>query len=89
MSDLPKWADLTDADKGAALLHDYYRGVHGGKEAVDSFPVRYADHTALLALDGDDACGHAADVVREWKDSDGWTDREDKRLFALGYYPAG
>lgn len=57
---LPSWEQMTDLDRGAALLHLHKRRVEGAAYAVEEYPVSYFDHPALLALDDEDACDHAA-----------------------------
>lgn len=59
-TELPTWDDLTDVDKGAALLHMWKRSWEGASYAVDEYPCRYFDHPALTALDTREASRHAA-----------------------------
>jgi hypothetical protein len=59
---LPAWADLSDLDKGAALLHLHKRDWEGPEYAVDNYPARYFDHPALVALSPREACRHAVSV---------------------------
>lgn len=61
---LPTWDEMTDLDKGAALLHCRKRRVEGAAYAVAEYPARYFDHPALLALHEEDASEHAATVAR-------------------------
>ncbi len=49
--DLPTWDDMTDLDKGAALMHLHKRDWEGGEYAERHYPARFYDHPALVALD--------------------------------------
>ena len=82
-TDLPAWADMTELDQGAALLHFHKREIEGGEYAVENYPAEYFDHEALLALSQEDASDHAAVVVREFKDGDGWCNSLEMRLYDL------
>jgi hypothetical protein len=57
---LPGWDEMSDLDKGAALLHTHKREYEGTSYAVDNYPARYFDHPALTALGPVGASGHAA-----------------------------
>ena len=59
---LPTWAQMTDLDKGAALLHLHKRDWEGGEYAEENYPARYFDHPALVALSPLQACRHAVSV---------------------------
>lgn len=59
---LPTWDEMSDLDKGAALLHVHKRDYEGDEYAVSDYPVAYFDHPDLLALEMDAACDHAAKV---------------------------
>lgn len=59
---LPVWAEMTDLDKGAALLHLHKRDWEGAEYAEDNYPARYFDHPALTALSRSEACRHAVSV---------------------------
>jgi hypothetical protein len=59
---LPAWDDMSDADKGAALLHVWKRDWEGASYAVANYPCRYLDHPALVALTPREASRHAAGV---------------------------
>jgi hypothetical protein len=59
-STLPQWDDLSDLDRGAALLHIHKRDYEGREYAIENYPARYFDHPALTALDAIDASDHAA-----------------------------
>ncbi len=61
MSDpLPGWDDMSDLDKGAALLHLHKRQWEGDEYAESDYPARYFEHPALLALSSLEASRHAA-----------------------------
>lgn len=49
-ADLPTWSDLSDLDKGAALLHLHKREWEGGDYAEEHYPARFFDHPALCAM---------------------------------------
>lgn len=57
---LPKWDQMSDLDKGAAVLHLHKRESEGADYAIENYPARYFDHPALTGLDGEDASDHAA-----------------------------
>jgi hypothetical protein len=59
---LPSWQDMTDLDRGAALLHMWKREWEGESYAVAEYPCTYFDAPALVALGPLDACAHAAHV---------------------------
>jgi len=68
MSDeLPTWEEMTDLDKGAALMHVWKRDREGPAYAVEHYPVHYFDHPVLLALDTVDACTHASIAAKNWR----------------------
>jgi hypothetical protein len=62
---LPAWAEMTDLDKGAALLHLHKRDWEGEGYAVENYPARYFDHPALTALTPLAACRHAVSVQED------------------------
>lgn len=62
MTDLPTWDEMTDVDKGCALLHLWKRDAEGASYAVENYPAQYLDDPRLVALDGRDACRHAVTV---------------------------
>ena len=59
---LPTWDEMTDLDKGAALLHLHKRDWEGADYAAENYPARYFDHPALVALGPREACRHAVSV---------------------------
>ena len=50
MSELPTWAQMSDLDKGAALLHLHKREWEGADYAEENYPARYFEHPALTSL---------------------------------------
>lgn len=60
--ELPCWEDMTDLDKGAALLHDHKREDEGVEYAVENYPARYWNDPRLTALTPAEASAHAATV---------------------------
>lgn len=62
LNNLPGWDDMSDLDKGAALLHDHKRESEGVEYAVENYPARYLDDPRLTALSPADASAHAAHV---------------------------
>jgi hypothetical protein len=80
---LPAWADLTDLDKGAALLHLHKREWEGDEYAIENYPARYFDHPALTALTPAQACRHAVSVEAAADDADATRGAEYERLYDL------
>jgi hypothetical protein len=80
MPNLPAWAEMSDLDRGAALMHVHKRDVEGVSYAAQHYPCRYLDSPALVALSPWDASLHAADVGAAA--FDGWGD-EESRLYDL------
>jgi hypothetical protein len=62
MTALPTWSEMSDLDKGAAILHQHKRDWEGAEYAVEHYPARYFDHPALTALDKQAASAHAASM---------------------------
>lgn len=56
---LPTWKEMSDLDKGAALLHLSQIYAEGRSHAREHYPASYLDSPALKALSPDDACDHA------------------------------
>lgn len=83
-TDLPTWAEMTDVDKGCALLHLHKRRWEGASYAIEEYPCRYLDNPRLVALAPQDACRHA---VRVGGSSEAAWDRlgedEFRRLYEL------
>lgn len=80
MAALPGWNDMSDLDKGAALMHLAKRENEGGAYAVENYPARFIDDPRLTALDDEDACDHAAKFEDLVEDMDG---DEHERLYNL------
>lgn len=59
---LPAWAELTDLDKGAALLHLSKRENEGTSYAMENYPARFSDHPQLVALGDEDASRFAVSM---------------------------
>lgn len=77
---LPAWSEMTDLDKGAALLHLRKRRIEGPAYAVEEYPARYFDHAALTGLGEREACRHAVSVAA---DTPGLDTDEYRRLYDL------
>ena len=58
-STLPNWEQMTDLDKGAALLHLHKLEMEGTEYATSDYPAEYFDAPALTALDPASASKHA------------------------------
>ena len=67
---LPGWDEMSDLDKGAALLHLHKREWEGEEYAVENYPARYFDDPRLTSLSPPEASRHAASLGR---DEDKWT----------------
>jgi hypothetical protein len=83
MATLPDWDDMSDLDKGAALMHIWKRDSEGGDYAIENYPVKYIEDPRLTALDREDACAHAArfeDVSEELQEENS---NEWSRLYDL------
>lgn len=82
--ELPTWEQMSDLDKGAALLHLHKVEVEGTEYATSDYPAEYFDHPALTALDGESASKHARALFED--DADPWKalgDKEYDRLYNL------
>jgi hypothetical protein len=64
---LPAWAEMTDLDKGAALLHVWKRRQEGSAYATEHYPARYLTDPTLVALDRKAASRHAVSVTGGYK----------------------
>jgi hypothetical protein len=80
---LPTWAEMTDLDKGAALLHLHKREWEGADYAIENYPAEYFDHPALVALSPLQACRHAASVEDDADDAGMLGGDEYRRLYDL------
>lgn len=79
MSDLPQWDDMTDLDKGAALMHAWKVDCEGVDYATSDYPCEYFDDARLCALHEADASRHARLVAGSWDevgDRIGWDEVE-------------
>jgi hypothetical protein len=56
---LPTWDEMTDLDKGAALLHLWKCENEGTEYATEEYPAEYFDDPALIALNDEAASEHA------------------------------
>jgi hypothetical protein len=56
---LPAWEQMSDLDKGAALLHIHKVDAEGTEYATSDYPAEYFDDPVLTALDGEAASKHA------------------------------
>lgn len=63
---LPTWEQMTDLDRGAAVLHCRTRADEGAAYAVENYPCRYFDDPVLAALDDEVACEHAVSVTESY-----------------------
>lgn len=79
---LPTWNEMSDLDKGAALMHLHKRDWEGASYAVEHYPVQYFDSAQLTGLGRREACRHAAGFQRE---ADALTPAEHERLYNLAY----
>jgi hypothetical protein len=79
-ADLPTWDDLSDLDKGAALLHLHKREWEGGDYAEEHYPASFFDHPALTAMWPREASRFAAELD---EDTEALSPEEHKRLYDL------
>jgi hypothetical protein len=63
MDHLPRWRDMSELDRGAALRHIWQRELRGAAYAVDNYPARYFEDPVLTGLRPDEACWHAFSVT--------------------------
>lgn len=86
-SHLPAWDDLSDIDKGAALMHVWKcHWEASAPYAIQHYPARYLDHPILLGLDSRTASCHAAAVAGRWVDAcERLGDAEVERLYDLAF----
>ncbi|WP_033338890.1 hypothetical protein [Catenuloplanes japonicus] len=80
---LPRWNDLSDLDKGAALMHLAKCENEGRAYAAEHYPAEFIDDPRLTALDPDDACDHALSME---DDRDRLDDDELVRLYDLALH---
>lgn len=79
-TELPAWDQMSDLDKGAALMHAWKRSWEGPSYATEHYPTRYLDNPTLVALSEAEACKHTVRVTKGWKD---WDIDEVSRLYDL------
>lgn len=85
---LPAWTEMSDLDKGAALLHDHKRDEEGANYAAEHYPCRYIEDPRLTALGRTEASNHAAEVVGfDVLDRIGVEEYERLYDLALGHEP--
>jgi hypothetical protein len=84
-SHLPAWDELSDLDKGAALLHVWKcHWEHSASYAVEHYPAEYFEHPLLTGLDSRTASRHASVVAGRWDDAcERLGDDEVTRLYDL------
>ncbi len=82
-SSLPTWAEMSDRDKGAALLHLHKRDWEGEEYAASEYPARYFDHPVLTALSPLAACRHAVSVESDAETAGALRGEEYQRLYDL------
>jgi hypothetical protein len=68
-SGLPAWDEMSEADRGAALMFTWKVQREGYMYARDNYSARYLDDAGLLALDGYAACRHASAVAGTWREA--------------------
>lgn len=82
---LPDWEQMSDLDRGAALMHVWKIGwEQDDAYARDHYPVEYRDDPVLVGLDRKMACRHAQYVTGGWQGAqDRWGTDEVWRLYYL------
>jgi hypothetical protein len=80
--DLPGWDEMSDLDKGAALMHLHKREWEGPEYAESDYPCRYFDHPGLTALSPLEASRHAASLAGPYG-VPGLGEDEHERLYNL------
>lgn len=65
-TELPTWEQMSELDRGAALMHVWKRHWEGTGYAIENYPCRYIEDPRLLDLTLDDACRHAQSVTGGW-----------------------
>jgi hypothetical protein len=67
---LPSWDDMTDLDRGAALMFVWKAKWEGSyMYARENYPARYVVHPTLRSLDDTEACHHASAVTGSWDEA--------------------
>lgn len=59
---LPAWDEMSDVDKGCALLHLWKRDWEGVSYAIREYPCQYLDDPRLVALSSHESCRHAVKI---------------------------
>lgn len=67
---LPSWGDLSDVDKGCALLHAWKVDQEGRDYAVENYPAKFHDHPDLTALQPIEACAYVDALNIDLSDND-------------------
>lgn len=81
---LPSWDDMTDLDRGAALMFVWKAQREGYGYARDNYPAAYVDHPMLTGLDPSEACRHARQVAGTWAEAGERLGHDEKqRLYDL------
>lgn len=80
MAALPSWDDLSDLDKGAALMFLAKVENECYEYAVENYPVKYIEDPRLTALSVLDACAYTEKFEDLIEDMDGG---EHERLYNL------
>ena len=66
---LPSWEQMSDLDRGCALLHLWKVDYEGRSYATENYPARYQDDPVLVALSDKDSCRHARRVGGSYDDA--------------------
>lgn len=77
---LPVWEQMSEVDRGAALMHLHKVDYEGRSYAVENYPARYFDDLRLVALAPVQACAHAAQFERL---AEGLLEHEHEHLYNL------
>jgi hypothetical protein len=66
---LPGWGDLTDIDRGAALLYASAVSNEGHEYACENYPARFRDHPILTQLRPHETCAYVDSLGIDLNDS--------------------
>jgi hypothetical protein len=66
---LPAWTELSDRDKGEALMHAWKVGQEGREYARENYSATFRDHPVLRQLTSDDACDYVDSLGIDLTDS--------------------
>lgn len=88
---LPSWDDMSDLDRGAALMFVWkVKREADYAYARDNYPARYSDHPILRDLDVHTTCRHARYVAGTWDEAkDRLGADEAQRLYDLTHTHLG